>query len=100
MLRRAVVGVAAILIAAGCSPGRGAAPTSPPTTVRLSSAEVLSRDAAAAFTGRMLDAVVVPSGARVTTDDGLPSSLHAPLERFDVRNLVEAHRVWKLQGDP
>jgi len=80
MLRRAVLGVAAILMAAGCSSGHSSAPTSPPRTVRLSSAEVSSRDAAAALTGRMLDAVILPFDARLTTDHALPAVLHAPLQ--------------------
>ena len=100
MLRRAVLGVAAIVMAAGCSSGRSSAPTSPPTTVRLSSAEVMSRDAATALTGRMLDAVILPSDARLTTDHGLPALLHAPLQWPGTQNLVQAHRVWKLHGDP
>src|ERR1700689_2582829 len=100
MLRRTVLGVAAIVIAAGCSSGHSSAPTAPPTTVRLSSADVTSRDAATALTGRMLDALILPSDARPTTDHGLPDVLHAPLQWPGTKNLVQAHRVWKLLGDP
>ena len=79
----------------GCSSSHHSTAGQAPTATRPAT----PREAAITLAHRMIEEAVLPPGAR-PSDAPLPALLRKPFQTPAIGNLVQAHRVWVVKGDP